>query len=133
MNLNDIKLPTNRKFGFFFTLVFFIAWIYFYRSSSIIISYFLLSTSLLFITVTLLKPKLLLPLNRLWMQFGFLLGIIISPIVLGIIFFLLFTPMGFIMRLFSRDELSLKLIKSKTFWKIKKNEITQKDGFKHQF
>ena len=132
MNLNDIKLPTNRKFGFFFTLVFFIAWIYFYKSSSFTISYVLLSTSLLFITVTLLKPKLLLPLNKLWMQFGLLLGMIISPIVLGVIFFGIFTPVAFLMRIAGRDELSLKFKKTSTYWILRKEPI-QSESFKRQF
>tara|TARA_B100000989_G_scaffold297916_1_gene285253 strand:- start:23922 stop:24122 length:201 start_codon:yes stop_codon:yes gene_type:complete len=66
------------------------------------------------------------------MRFGFLLGIVISPVVLGIIFFGLFSPYGIIMRIFGRDELHLKKIKRKTYWKPRLNELSQ-TNFKRQF
>ena len=76
---------------------------------------------------------MLLPFNKLWMMLGVFLGKIISPIVIGIIFFGLFTPISLFMKLFRRDELRLKLKPSKTHWKIRNEGNSQVDAFKHQF
>ena len=109
----EVELPSNKKFGFFFTLVFSIATGYFYTSSNSIWTYVFTVAAVVFFLVTVVKADLLLPLNKLWMRFGLLLGMIVSPIVLGVIFFFLFTPIAFIMRLIGRDELRLKF-KNKT-------------------
>ena len=68
------------------------------------------------------------------MQLGLLLGMIINPIVLGIIFFGLFTPMSLLMKLFKRDELRLKLITDrKSHWKVRDKGDAQTNIFKNQF
>jgi len=66
------------------------------------------------------------------MRFGLLLGMIVSPIVLGLIFFALFTPIALFMRLFGRDELRLRLREKSTHW-VRREETTQTNSFKHQF
>ena len=73
--------------------------------------------------ITFVNEHALLPLNKLWMKFGQLIGIIVSPIVLGIIFFGIFTPYSLLMRLFGRDELQLKLRKRKSYWKLRDQSI----------
>ena len=83
MKIPEIELPSNRKFGFFFTFVFSLAAAYFFYSVEITWAYAFIIAALIFLVVTLLKSDALLPLNKLWMRFGFLLGIIVSPIVLG--------------------------------------------------
>ena len=88
--------------------------------------------SVLFLSITLINDNLLLPLNKLWMSFGLLLGKIISPIILGIIFFGLFTPYGIILRLIGRDELNLKLKKTNSYWKHRVNNLSQ-TNFNKQF
>ena len=85
---------------------------------------------LLIITNT--NAKVLLPLNKLWMKFGILLGMIISPIIMGIIFFGIFTPIAFLMRLSGRDELRLRFKKKKTYW-IDRKTLNEFDFFKKQF
>jgi len=133
MNFSDIEIPSNRKFGFFFTAVFVIAGIYFLKQNSTLIAYTFLALAITFLCVTLVKADALLPLNKLWMRFGLLLGMIVSPIVLGVIFFGLFTPVSLLMRLFGRDELRLKLSKRTSHWKERSSGNTQTDAFKHQF
>ena len=136
MKTSELELPTNKKFGFFFTAIFLIATTYFYinnASSSVVITLGVIGLS--FLVATLVNPDLLLPLNRLWMRFGLLLGMIISPIVMGIIFFGLFTPMSLTMRLFRRDELRLRFKNKKTHWILRDfpdgDELS--DSFKHQY
>ena len=82
---------------------------------------------------TLLKAELLLPLNKLWMSLGLLLGMIVSPIVLGIIFFGMFTPISQLMKLFGRDELRLKLKNRGSHWRLKELTSTPPESFKNQF
>ena len=119
MKYTKIELPSNKKFGFFFTVVFLIIASYFFLSDRILISYvFFVFTAILLLT-TFINEHALLPLNKLWMRFGHLIGTIISPIVLGVIFFGIFTPYSLLMRLFGRDELKLKLVKSRSYWKLR--------------
>jgi polyferredoxin len=96
------------------------------------LAYLFAVTALVLFLVTLVKADLLLPLNKLWMRFGLLLGMIVSPIVLGVIFFGLFTPITFLMRLSGRDELRLKFKQKNTHW-ITRDDMIQADSFKNQF
>ena len=81
---------------------------------------------------TILKAHLLLYLNILWIRLGLLLGMIISPIVLGLLFFVFFTPMAILMKLYGRDELRLKIKKNISYWILRDNQI-KPDSFKNQF
>ena len=132
MKLTNIKLPTNKKFGYFFSGVFLLASIYFFYLKSDNFGYIFSSLAIIFIAVTFLKAELLLPLNKLWMRFGLLLGMIISPIVLGVIFFGIFTPYGFVMRIMGRDEMNLKIFLKKSYWIIRSKKSKQ-TNFKNQF
>jgi len=132
MKYSGIKLPSNRKFGFFFTFVFAVIATYFYYSANITWAYVFTVTALIFLLITLLKSDALLPLNKLWMRLGILLGMIVSPIVLGIIFFGLFTPIAMLMRLSGRDALHLKYTQKTSHW-ISRAERIKSESFKHQF
>ena len=132
MKFSEIKLPSNKKFGFFFTLIFAIATGYFYLNGSLTWVYVFGAAASSFFVVTIIKANTLLPLNKLWMKFGLLLGMIVSPIILGIIFFGLFTPIAFFMRLSGRDELHLKFKHKTSHWKSRSEPILA-DSFKNQF
>ena len=132
MSLSKVKLPSNKKFGFFFSAVFFIVSFYFIYSNNSTTGYILAFIGTLFLIVTTLKAELLLPLNILWMRFGQFLGVIISPIILGIIFFGLITPYSVIIKLVGRDELKLKKIKTHSHWIVRSQKSSQTD-FKQQF
>ena len=108
MNLSDIELPSNRKFGLFFTAIFLIAASYCYYVNSITWLYTFGVISLVLFLVTLIQADFLLPFNKLWMKFGLLLGMIVNPIVMGVIFFGIFTPVAIFTRFLGRDELRLK-------------------------
>lgn len=132
MKFSEIELPSNRKFGFFFTFVFAAAAAYFYSTTNVSWAYVFIAAALIFLLITLIKSDALLPLNRLWMCFGLLLGMIISPIILGIIFFGLFTPIAFLMRLSGRDELRLKFSHKVSHW-ILRSEPIKSESYKQQF
>jgi energy-coupling factor transporter transmembrane protein EcfT len=132
MKFSDVKLPSNKKFGLFFTFVFALAAAYFYKATNFSLAYTFSLVSLIFLFFTIVKDDLLLPLNKLWMWFGFILGIIVSPIVFGIIFFGLFTPISLIMKLSGRDELRLKFNNKSSHW-ISRSESIKPENFKQQF
>ena len=132
MNFSDVKLPSNKKFGLFFTFVFSLSSTYFYKATNVSLAYTFGVASLIFLFFTIFKDDILLPLNKLWMRFGFILGMIINPIVLGIIFFGLFMPIAFVMKLIGRDELRLKFNKKPSHW-ISRNELIKSESFKQQF
>ena len=132
VKFSEIQLPSNRKFGFFFTFVFMAVAGYFYYTENIFWTYASISVSLIFLLVTFVKSDALLPLNKLWIRFGLLLGMIVSPIVLGLIFFGLFTPIALLMRLSGRDELKLRFLKKESYW-ITRSEPIKSESFKNMF
>lgn len=132
MNFSEVKLPSNRKFGFFFAAIFLLASSYLYYVDNKVMVYIFGVICGIFLIVTIINADALLPLNKLWMKFGILLGKIVSPIIMGIIFFGIFTPIAILMRLSGRDELRLRFKKKKTHWINRKN-IKEFDTFKKQF
>lgn len=132
MKFSEVKLPSNRKFGFFFAVIFGLAASYFYAYGSILLAYSMTLTSAVFLCITIAKANILLPLNILWMKFGVLLGMIVSPIVLGIIFFGIFAPIAILMRMSGRDELRLKLNNKPSHW-ISRGAPIKSESFKQQF
>ena len=109
------KKSTNRSFGIVFSIFLLIVglWPLLNENNPRV---WALVISLIFLILGLFNSKLLGPLNRLWIKFGELLGRIISPIVMGIVYFFVVTPIGLVMRLFKKDLLNLKFSKKNTYW-----------------
>ena len=124
-----IKLPTNRNFGIVFFIVFLAIALYplIYSDNLRIWS---LIISLVFLVLGIMNSRILTPFNILWMRFGIFLGKIVSPIIMGLIFFFVVTPTGLIMRIFKKDLINLKFNKDKSYW-IEKND--PKSKMKNQF
>ena len=116
----NIKLPSNRNFGIVFFIVFLIIALWPILKQNEIRIWSLI-ISFIFFVLGLINSKLLTPLNKLWFKFGILLGNIIAPIVMGIVFFLVVTPTGLIMRFFRKDILKLKKNSSNSYWINKDN------------
>ena len=127
--MDDIKISSNRNFGIVFFVVFLLIALYpLTYGGEIRIWSLIIST--IFLILGLLNSKILTPLNKIWFKFGILLGKIVSPLIMGIIFFLVVTPIGLIMRLLGKDVLNLKYNKNKSYW-IEKNG--PKSKMKNQF
>ena len=129
MNNNKIKLGSNRSFGIVFFIVFLIVAIYPLLNDNSIRLWSLV-IGIIFLILGVINSKVLTPFNILWMKFGLLLGKIVSPIILGFVFFGVVTPISIIMKLFAKDSLNLKRNKKQTYW-LKKEEI--KSSMKNQF
>jgi len=127
--MKNIKLGSNKSFGIVFFVVFLLIAIYptFNDDGFRLWS---LTLSLLFLILGLLNSKILTPLNKLWFKFGLFLGKLVSPIVLALIFFLVITPIGYILKLFKKDVLSLSFNNNKSYWLEKKGP---KSKMKNQF
>ena len=132
MKISEPKLPSNKKFGAFFFIVFFFVTIFFYIKNGTLTVYIFVFLSLITLGITILKADILLPLNKLWMRFGIMLGRFISPIILGIIFFTLFMPIAIFFKLTGRDQLSLKYSKVSSYW-IKKDTTKRDKPFINQY
>ena len=122
-------LPSNRNFGIVFVIVFLIISFWPLLKGEDI-RYWSLIIALIFLVLGLINSKILTPLNKLWFKFGLLLGRIVSPLIMGVIFFLVVTPIGFIMRILGKYLLNLKFNKDKAYW-IKKDG--PKSKMKNQF
>ena len=128
--MDNIKIGSNKSFGIVFFLVFLLISIYPLTNNENV-RYWSLIVSLIFLILGLLNSAILSTLNKLWFKFGILLGKIVSPLVMGIIFFLVVTPIGLLMKIFKKDLLNLTFNdKKKTYW-IEKTE--PKSKMKNQF
>tara|TARA_E500000178_G_scaffold288423_2_gene291036 strand:- start:524 stop:907 length:384 start_codon:yes stop_codon:yes gene_type:complete len=113
--MDEIKISSNRSFGIVFFIIFLIVALYPLINNEDLRIWSLL-ISAIFLVLGLLNSKLLSPLNKLWFKFGLFLGKVFSPVIMGIIFFLVVTPIGFIMRIVGKDLLNLKFNKDKSYW-----------------
>ena len=127
--MDDIKIGSNRSFGIVFFVVFLIIATYPLINGDELRLWSLI-ISIVFLFLGLVNSKILNPLNKLWFKFGIFLGKIISPLIMGIIFFLVVTPIGLLMRLLNKDLLNLKFNNNNTYW-IEKTE--PKSKMKNQF
>ena len=127
--MGDVKIGSNRSFGIVFFIVFLLIAFYPLINQGDIRIWSVL-ISLLFLILGIINSKILTPLNKVWFKFGIFLGKIISPIVMGIIFFLVVTPIAFLMRMLKKDLLNLKFNKNSSYW-IEKTD--PKSTMKHQF
>ena len=118
--MTKIKLPTNRNFGIVFFMLFLLIALWPILSENDIRIWSLV-ISFIFFILGLINSKLLTPLNKLWFKFGILLGNIVAPIVMGVVFFFVVTPTGLIMKIFRKDLLKLRKNNSKTYWIEKDN------------
>jgi len=121
---NDIKKTSNRSFGIVFFVVFLIIATYPLINGDELRLWSLI-ISIIFLLLGLVNSKILNPLNKLWFKFGIFLGKVISPLVMGIIFFLVVTPIGLLMRLLNKDLLNLKFNNNSSYW-IEKTEPKSK-------
>ena len=128
------QLPSNKKFGLLFAAIFLALALYANskNEATLIIALLLLTTGFFLFSIFFYQ-SLLTPLNKAWFMLGLALGKVVSPIVLGIIFFGLITPIALIARLIGRDELKLKRPKKSSYWSEPIGSNSDADSFKNQF
>ena len=129
MKNSKIKISSNKSFGIVFFTVFLIIAIW-PLLNGYGIRYWSLIISIVFLILGILNSKILTPLNKIWFKIGILLGNVISPIVMSIIFFLVVTPTSFIMKILGNDLLNLKKNTKNSYWIKKQN---QNSSMKNQF
>ncbi len=128
------QLPSNKKFGLLFSAIFLALALYaYFKHEAPLAMGLLLLLSGFFLISSFFYSSLLSPLNKAWFMLGLALGKVVSPIVLGIIFFGLITPIALIARLLGRDELKLKRPKTSSYWAEPIGSNSDADSFKNQF
>ena len=127
--MNDIKISSNRSLGLVFFVVFFSISVYplLYGQN---LRFWSLIVAIIFLVLGILNSKILTPLNKVWFKFGLLLGSIVSPVVMSIIFFFVVTPISFVMKILGKDILNLKRNNDNTYWIEKSGP---KSKMKNQF
>ena len=124
-----MKLSSNKDFGIVFFIIFLIIGFYPWVNNENLRIWSLI-LAIIFLSLGLINSKILTPFNIIWFKFGIILGRIVSPIVMGLIFFLVVTPTSILMKIFKKDLLNLKFNDNKSYW-IEKNE--PKSKMKNQF
>lgn len=127
--MDDIKINSNRSFGIVFFVIFLLVAIYPLLNSESIRLWSLI-ISIIFLLLGLINSRILTPFNHLWFKFGIILGKLVSPLIMYLIFFLVVTPIALFMKLLGKDILNLKKNKNKTYWINKKNTRSE---MKNQF
>ena len=127
---SKIKIPSNRNFGLVFFLVFLIVALWPLKNEEDV-RFWSLSLSIIFFILGILNSKLLTPLNKLWFKFGIFLGSIVSPVVMGLVYFLVVAPVGIFMRLLGKDLLKKNKIKNASTYWIERDK--QQSTMKKQF
>ena len=129
MKNSNIKIGTNKSFGIVFFIFFLIVSIFpLFKEGDIRIWSFIIA--IIFLVLGLMNSKILTPLNKIWFKFGILLGSFVSPIVMGIVFFVIVTPTSIIMRVLGKNLLNLKKDNKKTYW-VERSKVQSK--MKNQF
>jgi hypothetical protein len=131
--MNDFPLPSNRSFGRLFTIVcaLLAGWAWWHASSAYI---WLAAASVLFALVTWARPEWLAPINRAWMGLAYLLNKIVSPIVLGVLYYGLVTPMGVAMRLSGKDPMRRRFDSAaRSYWIERQPPGPPPDSLREQF
>ena len=132
---DDVKAPSERSFGITFAVVFALLamFSYWHRGTSNTL-YVTIAVSAIFAIVTLLAPRTLRPLNLIWLKFGLLLHKVVNPVIMGILFFGIFTPMGVAMRVFGVDFLHLRRkAAAESYWIAKGDDVIPESSMKNQF
>ena len=124
----NIKKKNNITFGILFFIFFLIIGLYPLISIGTI-RIWSITVSLVFLIITIIKPNLFTSLNKLWIKFGILIGKIISPIVMGLIFFFVVTPIGILMKILKKDVMGLKRGAS-SYWITREDKV---QSMKKQF
>ena len=122
-------MSSNRSFGLLFFIVFFIIgqWP---LKNDLELNYIFIGISIIFLILGLMNSKILTPLNKIWVKFGELLGKIIAPLVMALVYFFILTPISLIMRIFGKDLLNLKSSEESSYWiKREKNIGTMNKQF----
>ncbi len=130
---NDIQLPSNKAFGFFFTAVFIAAATYAFFSTSYLWSGVLTAVGSSLAIVTMIAAHRLAKLNNYWYRLGILIGRIGNPVVLGILYFFILTPIALIQKTLFRDELRLRKVNTASYWVIREEQKLSPQSFKRQF
>lgn len=119
-------MSSNRSFGILFFIVFLGIGLWPLKNNNDP-NYIFLGLSTIFLILGIINSKLLYPLNKAWVKFGEILGMIIAPIVMGLVYFIILTPISLLVRLFGKDLLKLKKNKSSTYWIKREKNIGNMD------
>ena len=121
-----MKRSTEKNFGIVFSALFFLIGLWPLLNAAEIRIWSII-IAVIFLVLAFLKPKLLKPLNHNWIKLGEIIGKVIAPIVMALVFFIIVTPISFLVRVLGKDLLKLKFLKNNTYWIEREKNITTMD------
>ncbi len=121
-----MKRSTEKNFGIIFSALFFLIGLWPLLNAAEIRIWSII-IAIIFLVLAFLKPKLLKPLNHNWIKLGEIIGKVIAPIVMALVFFIIVTPISFLVRVLGKDLLKLKFSKNNSYWIKRKENITTMD------
>jgi len=121
-----MKRSTEKNFGIIFSALFFLIGLWPLLNAAEIRIWSII-IAVIFLVLAYLKPKLLKPLNHNWIKLGEIIGKVIAPIVMALVFFIIVTPISFLVRVLGKDLLKLKFSKNNSYWIKRKENITTMD------
>lgn len=131
---HEVKISSERSFGWVFTVVFVLIGLYPLLGEAPAVREWALAVAALLALVTLVRPSLLGPANRMWARFGLLLHRIVNPLIMGFIFYVVVTPIGLLLRLFGKDVLSLRFdSEASSYWVKRTPPGPEPDSLRNQF
>ena len=134
MTVKQADLPSERKFGLlFFIVLLVIAIISYFQHHNLTTAIACLIGATIFLIAALVAPTVLRPLNKAWFQLGLVMAKIVNPVVMGVLFFLLISPVAMLTRLFGRDVLRLKKSTQVSYWIDRDPQGPDAESFKNQF
>ncbi len=126
-------IPSNRAFGIFVWSLCILGSSYYFFHQKMLIGFLLLTASFIILIIIILVPQVLSCFNLLWFRLGLVLNKIMGFFIMGVIFFVVITPIATVMRIFGRDGLSIRQSHKKSYWQNATKPIRSKDYFTRQF
>ena len=121
-----MKKSSEKSFGIIFAFLFFLYGIWPLLSATEIRVWSVI-VAVVFLALAFLKPKILKSLNRYWIKLGEILGKIIAPLIMALVFFIIVTPISFIVRILGKDLLNLKFTNENSYWLKRSKNVTTMD------
>lgn len=128
-----VKGSSDRSFGIVFAVVFLLIGLWPLLDGGAV-RWWSLAVAFVFAVLAAIRPGLLAPVNRLWLRLGLLLNRIVSPLVMALLFYLIITPLAFLMRLTGKDPLRLKYDPEvRSYWIAREPPGPSPESIKNQF
>jgi hypothetical protein len=126
-------LPPDSHIGWLIAVVSTIVAVHAYQSASIVLFFSAAVCGVIAALLAMVSPRYLRPLNYFWMKLAQNLSRVVSPLVLGVLYFIVVTPLAVVLRFVGRDELDIRRVSKTGFWRVRDKNYDAQRSLKDQF